>query len=222
MANTKLFSDHNVLDDIQGATNYVNYDSDFDKSYQDLRNYNRGFHYNSNRTKLKILMIPYWVNESFAVVDYDYMKINRYEDVIKFLSEEDRLALLSLKDFPISKEINLLVSNWLMNTWKETAKDNVFPYYESYYNSLIDDYKEIVIDRLSKDNKDTPYRFINTADNIAIVINSCFFNYLKNKDNLLDFFRDLLKEIYTKIPLSMLVKDSEYSAIFRKYLNLIK
>ncbi len=223
VTSTKLFSDHNVIDDIQGADNYVNYDSDFDKAYQDLRNYNKGFSYLKNGTKLKILMIPYWVNDSFAGIDYDYMKINQYEEISKYLTQEDLFSILVLQDLPISKDINLCPSRWIIDTWKDNRETTASGILKTYDNSLIEKYRDIVINRLSRNIEGIkPYQFFNTADNIAIVLNSTFFNYISNKDNLLNFLRDLLKEIYTKIPLSMLTKDSSYSTIFTKYLDLIK
>lgn len=229
---TKLFNsdavgnNHNVLDNIQGATNYINYDSDFDASYQALRNYNKGFVYSKDDDYLKIMFIPYWVNDSLSSINYDYMKLNDYSDVIKVLNEQDRLSLLA---FSISSIINNIpnINNTILNRWIDTAKNEPIPYTDrNYYNNLIGSFDKVLRSRLSKDLTDynlvNPYQIINTSENIVIVLNNNFFTFLNNKETSLIFYRDLIKEILTKIPLFMLVENSKYSLIFKKYLNLLK
>lgn len=238
MAVQKLFSPHNPLDDIPGASSFTNYDSDFDDSYQYLRSYRKAFTNSKYANLVKFLLVPYWINESFARIDYDYMKIIDYSNALKFLTEEERISLLSLSLFPIDKDGNNLLNldsrdNPLLEDWEKTKGENISIYELNYYNNLMDKYKEFVVKRLSVEEPvqdrsitdlsiiEPPYRFINTEEYIAIVLNKTFYSYITIKENKLNFFQDLLKEIYTKIPLFLLVTDFRYQNIFNQYLNLL-
>ncbi len=247
MALQRLFSSHNPLDNIPGATNYINYNSDHDKAYENLRNYSKGFTYNSKYANyLKLMVIPYWVNKNIEQIDYDYMKLKDYSNALTCLTEQDRLSILAMSLLPIDKDGNNLLNidyteNPLLLDWEASKGENIGISSLYNYNNLIQSYKSLIIKRLygnglsvvsesdesddtyetSRLNNNKPYRFINTTEYIAIVIYEEFYNYLSNKETKLIFFQDLLKEIYTKIPLVLLVTDHRYANIFNQYLNLL-
>ena len=226
MTKLGLFHQDTPIDNVSGANNYYNYDSDYDNHYQSFRILKN----DNPRDEFRFFVLPYWVKDQFKSSNYDYMKLNDYDSLLKITTENDRLfilALSALDSITNSSSPASINIKTITDTWAASAPDGfkVPEYYNLPYLDMIDYSKEIAITRLSKDFKDTmerPYQFFNTANNLVLILDCSFFNFITNKDNKLVFYRSLLKEIHTKLPLSRIVGNSRYALWFKTYLELLK
>jgi hypothetical protein len=214
------------LSSIPGALHYTNYNSDEDKNYESLR---------TPREDINITMIPYWVNESLSGIQYDYMRILKYKEARHYLTEEEMISLLCLENLYVSSTANLIESNYLLNQWQSSKGEEGFD--ADYYRRIADQYLPIVLNRLDQSGASSEcpsgYKIINEASGIFIIVYSNFFKALAEKNNRLDFFRDLLKTIYMKAPLHEVCLSSgkvtangsinnEVPKIFNGYLALLR
>ena len=224
MQRTKLFSIIEPLKDIQGATNYIHYDSDMDRSYEQMR---------TPRVTDNIIMVPYWVADSLDSVQYDYMKLLNYAEARKLLNEDQILSMLVLDNLIITT--NMVIKNgFLTHKWNETKGS--IPLDLNVYLKLADGFKTVVISRLSKDIQEPKhikgYELVNTEGGIFVVMYPHFFHETSKPEGLLSFMRDLLKELYTRAPLCDICVDHKSTTlmdiphpgpmIFRSYLELLR